>query len=123
MKLKQIDFDASKIGQEGIVVKYRNGATPDFVKVYDDYITSVDAQGQSSFHCKVDGKMTGESWDLLMYQQVNTMSVDEWRDVQINIVIAEHQKMSQDFRLGLISAYDLCAKQLAAAIKNGEVEI
>lgn len=85
---KEIPFDPSLIGKEGITVLYRNGEKPDFVKWYingcDEYpIASVSNKGEVDTHI-----ITGEVWeanmqeyhihDLLMYKEVKEMTGEEW---------------------------------------------
>jgi len=122
---KQIDFDASLIGQEGITVKYRDGETPDFVKVYKWGICAINKNG-SKQEINKDGqfcKNFPSSIDLIMYREVKQMSVEEWKREQISIIISEHVNSFKEYRDGLVSGYNLCSHQLAAAIKNGEVVI
>jgi hypothetical protein len=107
---KQIDFDASLIGQEGITVKYRNGETPLYIhwKKSWEFIPSVSSDGQIQSNY-IDGSYYGfggaSRLDLLMYREVKTMTVEEW------ISKCQHK----DIHNMLI--------EFAAAIKNGEVEI
>lgn len=114
-KLVEIPFDASLIGQEGIIVKYRNGETPDFVKAYKEYITTVDDigdWGKHNLNGRTYGISTDTDWDLLMYRESKVMSVEEWLGTQRKQCIGAYW-----------SGFDGGANMLAAAIKNGEVEL
>ena len=107
-KLIKIPFDASLIGQDGIVVKYGNGETPDFVKVYNGEVFSISENGQVRV-TDMRGKLLFNDdcrIDLLMYRESKVMNVEEWHE--------EHP-------IGYSTLQML--RDFAAAIKNGEVEI
>ena len=81
---KQIDFNPELIGKEGITVKYRNGETPDFVKVYRDMetcnkIISIEPCGGVVL-ADLNGKAGGDTCmiNLLMFQEVLEMTGEEW---------------------------------------------
>jgi hypothetical protein len=113
MKLKQIEFNAELIGQDGIVVKTMDGK---------------DIKQLTFFKCKnpfrlggivdfelclwaTDGKYrankTSSDYDLIMYKEVKVMTVDEFYD-----------EWYYSAGLSVLSF----AHKLAAAIKAGEVE-
>jgi hypothetical protein len=71
--MKQIDFNAELIGKPGIVIKYRNGDTPDFVKAYPerDIVKSIDKTGFGMWHA-LDGGNALSEYDLLMYREPRT---------------------------------------------------
>jgi hypothetical protein len=103
MKLKQIDFNADLIGQDGIVVKTSEGKDVKqltFFKCYSKYplLGIVD---EGLFQWSTDDK------DLIMYKEVKVMTVDEFYE--------EWYHSDDDSYLSL-------AHKLAAAIKAGEVE-
>ena len=123
MKLKQIDFDATLIGKEGIVVKTRDGNDVKQLTLFpncDDWpLVGVE-------HGKLrTWTLGGREWlepeddgnDLFMYRTVKVMTVDEWRQQQIDILSSENKGTY------LIYGYYLAVNQLAAATKRGEVEL
>ena len=124
-KLIKIPFDASLIGQDGIVVKYGNGETPDFVKVYLHTVVTIDDLGipytmnRKTGVC-IDEQRTANA-DLIMYREQKVMSVDLWKVEQLHILNTETK--AGDYKDGLFYGYNLAVNQLAAAIKNGTVEI
>jgi hypothetical protein len=71
--MKQIEFNAELIGKPGIVIKYRNGDTPDFVRQYPvrNLVGSVDNTFVLRLH-ELDGKATVPDYDLLMYSEART---------------------------------------------------
>jgi hypothetical protein len=118
MKLKQIDFNADLIGQDGIVVKTSEGKevkqltyfkiknTFPLMGVLDDEFATWTKDG------KFDTAWTGigavqPTYDLIMYKEVKVMTVDEFY---------EEWYHSED---DLVVSF---AHKLAAAIKAGEVE-
>jgi hypothetical protein len=121
MKLKQIDFDHKLIGTEGIVVKYKCGDVPDFIKKYGDRIVSIDNTGDWNSH-KLDGHYYDMNrkceWDLVMYRTVKVMTVDEFKDYKWPV----HSGLHADVVRLHISRRE-GAGTLAAAIKRGEVDI
>jgi hypothetical protein len=113
MKLKQIDFNAELIGQDGIVVKTGEGKevkqltyfkiknTFPLMGVLDDEFATWTKDGK--FDTAVQ-----PTYDLIMYKQVKVMTVDEFYD-----------------EFYIVSPYSNVrrfAHKLAAAIKAGEVE-
>jgi hypothetical protein len=103
MKLKQINFNADLIGQDGIVVKTSEGK---------------DVKQLTYFKCNskfpvigtVDDRLCSWSTDdtgLIMYKEVKVMTVDEFYD-----------EWYYSAGLSVLSF----AHKLAAAIKAGEVE-
>jgi hypothetical protein len=105
MKLKQIDFNADLIGQDGIVVKTSEGK---------------DVKQLTYFKCNskfpvigtVDDRLCSWSTDdtgLIMYKEVKVMTVDEFYD--------ECYLRAEPYSSVLKFAH-----KLAAAIKAGEVE-
>jgi hypothetical protein len=72
--MKQIEFNAELIGKPGIVVKYRNGDTPDFVKAYTvrGTIRSIDNTGFFGVWHTLDGKGACPERDLIMYRETRT---------------------------------------------------
>jgi hypothetical protein len=123
-KLIEIPFDASLIGQEGIVVKYRNGEVPDFVKVYSNRIRTIDSSG-GWLSNKLSGSYghVNDNWDLIMYREIETMTLKEWTREQMYVIHQEIRVLSNDYRCGYDDGYKNAARQLAAALKNGEVEL
>ena len=112
MKLKQIDFDHKLIGQDGIVVTYRDGCYPYKVLWEKDWavVVSISNRPDTYVH-QINGQwgVHGKtSKDLLMYRTVNVMTVDEFYD-DLN-------------RKGFITVRQIIHK-LAAAIKREEVDI
>ncbi len=72
--MKQIPFNHELLNTPGITVKYRDGSEPDFVKVYDNAIRSMEASGEDYVH-KLTGRLYQayeQSHDLLMYRQPRT---------------------------------------------------
>ncbi len=70
--MKQIPFNHELINSPGITVKYRDGSQPDFVKVYNGFIRTIDSKGNSPAH-STKGEVTGSHpHDLLMYRQLRT---------------------------------------------------
>ena len=113
MKLKQIDFNAELIGQDGIVVKTMDGRDVKqltFFKCVNRYSLwgTID---EELFQWPTDGKYSynkiSSDYDLIMYKQVKVMTVDEFYD--------EWHYSEDD------CVYEF-AHKLAAAIKAGEVE-
>jgi hypothetical protein len=105
MKLKQINFNADLIGQDGIVVKTSKGK---------------DVKQLTYFKCNskfpvigtVDDRLCSWSTDdtgLIMYKEVKVMTVDEFYD--------ECYLRAEPYSSVLKFAH-----KLAAAIKAGEVE-
>jgi hypothetical protein len=116
-KLIEIRFDASLIGQEGIVVKYRNGDKFHSLLYQKGwgYVTVIDLDGAPARN-HLDGRYNTSKelseWDLIMYRESKVMTVEEW--------IESAPMYPTPF---LRSAWRDGASQLAAAIKNGEVDI
>jgi hypothetical protein len=111
MKLKQIDFDHKLIGQDGIVVRYRDGCYPYKVLWENDWavVVSISNRPDTYVH-QINGQwgVHGKtSKDLLMYRTVNVMTLDEWK---------KENNMEQ-------GAWFRGVDDLAAAIQRGEVDI
>jgi hypothetical protein len=113
MKLKQIDFNAELIGQDGIVVKTTDGQDVkqltyfrcknlDFPirGVIDEAMKTWDTNG------KYKAQYSPSPLDLIMYKEVKVLTVDEWYN-----------------QLMVTSSYRQMFHDLAAAIKAGEVEV
>jgi hypothetical protein len=121
MKLKQIDFDHTLIGTEGIVVKYRNGEAPDFIKVYGDIIVTIDRYGHKM--CLfLDGSiypndLVKRAKDLVMYRTVKVMTFEEWKDSAYPLYTIMSEGERETFLQNRAGA-----DALAAAIKRGEVD-
>jgi hypothetical protein len=114
-KLIEIPFNASLIGQEGITVKYRCKEQP-YEVLYDSSwpcILSITDGPEAYRHFK-NGMMRDDmketNYDLLLYSEQKVMSVDEWKYTKRHSAY-----MHNGWLLGV--------EDLAAAIKNGEVEI
>jgi hypothetical protein len=113
MKLKQIDFNADLICQDGIVVKTMDGKDVKqltFFKcasmfplygIVDDVLCLWATDGKYGLN------KISSHYDLIMYKQVKVMTVDEFYD--------EWYNSEDDSVLSF-------AHKLAAAIKAGEVE-
>jgi hypothetical protein len=115
MKLKQIDFNAELIGQEGIVVKTADGKEPkqltyfrcknlDFPirGVIDEAMKTWDTNG------KYKAQYSPSPLDLIMYKEVKVLTIDEWYDKKYFTTPSFQREIIHD---------------LAAAIKAGEVEV
>jgi hypothetical protein len=112
MKLKQIDFNAELIGQDGIVVKTTDGKEPKqltyfrcksnwpIIGVVDKSFGTWDTNG------KYKAQYSPSPLDLIMYKEVKVLTVDEWYN-----------------QLMVTSSYRQMFHDLAAAIKAGEVEV
>ncbi len=115
MKLKQIDFNADLIGQDGIVVKTIEGKDVKqltFFKCASRYpLLGVVDEGlwQWGYDGKFGPAATLSDY-LIMYKEVKVMTVDEFYD---ECYIPE----------GKYSSVLVFARDLAAAIKRGEVEV
>jgi hypothetical protein len=114
MKLKQIDFNADLIGQDGIVVKTMNGKDVKqltFFKCASRYpLYGIVDEGLWQWgHDGKFGLVAALGDDLIMYKEVNVMTVDEFFDEFYN-------------RASPYSSAVSFAHKLAAAIKRGEVE-
>jgi hypothetical protein len=126
-KLIKIPFDASLIGQDGIVVKYRDNTYP-YKVIWDkewDIGISINNKPSSFVHQK-NGQwgIHGQTdCDLLMYRESKVMSVEEWATDQMYIIHQEIKGNGNEYRIGYNDGYRTATRQLAAAIKNGEVEI
>jgi hypothetical protein len=73
--MKQIPFNADLIDTPGITVKYRDGSTPDFVKVYDGHIRTIHKEGDCFWHKLATGSIGStliSKYDLLMYRSPRT---------------------------------------------------
>jgi hypothetical protein len=106
MKLKQIDFNADLIGQDGIVVKTSEGKDVKQLTYFKCY---------SKFPVigTVDDRLCSWSTDdtgLIMYKEVKVMTVDEFYDECFSDVNDPFMTFRQ------------FAHELAAAVKAGEVE-
>jgi hypothetical protein len=113
MKLIQIDFDHTLIGQDGIVVRYRDGGHPYKVLWEKDWavVVSISNRPDTYVH-QMNGQwgVHGETEkDLLMYRTVKVMTVDEFYD---ECDVNDPWMTFRQF-----------AHKLAAAVKAGEVEI
>jgi hypothetical protein len=114
---KQINFDASLIGQEGITVKTVSGEEIKQLTFFqcDDTYPIYGVVGTECISWKINGYELDEEEtsdnDLVMYREVKTMMVDEWTDSVTHFT-------GNEYMIGWIRG----AKDLAAAIKNGEVE-
>jgi hypothetical protein len=115
MKLKQIDFNADLIGQDGIVVKKSDGKDVKqltYFKCENPFplIGTVDFE---LYTWATDGKYrtnkSSSDYDLIMYKEVKVMTVDEFYD--------ECYLRAEPYSSVLKFAH-----KLAAAIKAGEVE-
>lgn len=115
MKLKQIDFNAELIGQEGIVVKTTDGQEPKqltYFRCEGNSWPIIGVIGDELTHWRVSGEYyeteSPSPLDLIMYKEVKVLTVDEWY----------YQKYfsKPSFPRGVIH-------DLAAAIKAGEVEV
>jgi hypothetical protein len=112
MKLIEIPFDASLIGQEGIVVKYRNGETPDFVKVYSRHPVSLTNNGELKAHTVKGSHLLNDNYDLIMYREQKVMTVEQIIKETLGDAKGEY---ARGWKNGM--------EHLAAAIKEGIVEI
>jgi hypothetical protein len=115
MKLKQIDFNADLIGQDGIVVKTMDGRDVKqltFFKCASRYplLGVVDKGLWQWGHDGKFGKVATLSDDLIMYKEVEVMTVDEFYDECYSNVNDPWMTFRQ------------FAYKLADAIKAGEVE-
>jgi hypothetical protein len=116
MKLKKIDFNAELIGQDGIVVKTSEGKEVKqltYFKCCSPFplggVVDVDFTTWTK-----DGKfdpVATLSDDLIMYKEVEVMTVDEFYDECFSDV----NELFMTFRQ--------FAHKLAAAVKAGEVEV
>ncbi len=74
--MKQIPFNHELLNTPGIVVKYRDGSTPDFVKVYEESLISINRKGFFHEHymdgVKAQFRDGNGQNDLLMYRQTRT---------------------------------------------------
>jgi hypothetical protein len=121
MKLKQIDFNADLIGQDGIVVKTSDGIDVKqltFFKCDDKYPANkyplIGTVNGGLCQWGHDGKFDSVATftlpnDLIMYKEVKAMTVDEF-----------YYKMY--YRASLDTSVRQFAHKLAAAVKAGEVE-
>ncbi len=113
MKLKQIDFNADLIGQDGIVVKTSEGKEVKQLTYFkcvnrwplwgtiDEELCQWGHDGKFSLAVTLPN-------DLIMYKEVKVMTVDEFYD--------------EFYIVWPYSNVRLFAHKLAAAIKRGEVE-
>jgi hypothetical protein len=114
MKLKQIDFNADLIGQDGIVVKTTEGKDVQqltFFKCASRYTLYgiVDDVLCLWGHDGKFGLVAALGDDLIMYKEVNVMTVDEFYD--------ECYLRAEPYSSVLKFAH-----KLAAAVKAGEVD-
>jgi hypothetical protein len=115
MKLKQIDFNADLICQDGIVVKTSEGRDVKqltFFKCNSRY-PLWGIIGEGLFQWGHDGKFDSGATlrdDLIMYKEVKVMTVDEFYDECYSDVNDPFMNVRQ------------FAYKLAAAVKAGEVE-
>jgi hypothetical protein len=79
---KQIDFDHTLIGKEGITVERRDGVGIDFLNVYvhNKYPILVIKSTGHPYYLKSDGAYDDENHDsdLLMFREVTEMSGYKW---------------------------------------------
>jgi hypothetical protein len=113
MKLKQIDFNADLIGQDGIVVKTGEGRDVKQLTYFkcDDPFPLAGVVDVDFTTWTKGGKFDSVAPlpdDLIMYKEVKVMTVDEFYD--------EWYHSEDDFVLSF-------AHKLAAAVKAGEVEV
>jgi len=117
MKLKQIDFNAELIGQDGIVVKTMDGKDIKqltFLKCASSWplLGIVDFKlYQWSTDGNYDGNKNSSDYDLIMYKEVKVMTVTEFYDKCYSDVNDPFMTFRQ------------FAHGLAAAVKAGEVEV
>jgi hypothetical protein len=116
MKLKQIEFNADLIGQDGIVVKTGEGKDVKQLTFFK-CVNRLPLWGtidEELFQWPTDGNYNGNKtssdYDLIMYKQVKVMTVGEFYDEFY--VRAEPYLSVLQF-----------ARKLTAAIKRGEVEV
>jgi len=112
MKLKQIDFNAELIGQDGIVVKTSEGRDVKQLTFFkcDSRYPLWGTIGEGLFQWGHDGKFDSGATlrdDLIMYKEVKVMTLDEFYD---ECYVRAGKSVLQ------------FARELAAAVKAGEVE-
>jgi hypothetical protein len=112
MKLKQIDFNAELIGQDGILVKTSEGRDVKQLTFFkcDSRYPLWGTIGEGLFQWGHDGKFDSGATlrdDLIMYKQVKVMTLDEFYD---ECYVRAGKSVLQ------------FARELTAAVKAGEVE-